>query len=150
MLPIRTKRLTSGDRQPAQTLFTLMAQVFLEECNLLSDGYLDRLLGRPEFWVIAAFSGDDMIGGVTAHALPMTRTESSEIFIYDIAVRRDHQRKGVGRRLVAALREQASEVGIQEVFVAAHNDDEHALDFYRALEGVPSPVTIFTFSGDDE
>jgi len=71
-----------------------------------------------------------------------------EIFIYDIAVRSDYRRKGIGRCLVTALCEQASAVGIQEVFVSAHNDDVHALDFYRALGGMPSPVTMFTLSGD--
>jgi aminoglycoside 3-N-acetyltransferase I len=56
-----------------------MAQVFSEDCNPLSDGYLDQLLRRREFWAIAAYSGEDIIGGITAHVLPMTRAESSEI-----------------------------------------------------------------------
>ena len=76
----------------------------------------------------------------------MTRTASSEIFIYDIAVRSDQQRKGIGRLLVAELRAKAAALGIREVFVAADSDDVHALDFYRALGGAPSPVTIFTFT----
>jgi aminoglycoside 3-N-acetyltransferase I len=131
----------------AKELFAMMTQVFAEDCERLSDGYLDRLLSRADFWAIAAFVGDDIVGGVTAHTLPMTRTESSEVFIYDIAVRGDQQRKGIGRRLMTALREAAATVGIQHLFVPADNDDVHALDFYRALGGVPSPVTFFTFSG---
>jgi aminoglycoside 3-N-acetyltransferase I len=75
----------------------------------------------------------------------MTRAESSEIFIYDIAVRPDHQRKGVGRRLIAALREEGTAVGVNELFVAADNEDAHALDFYRALGAAPTPVTVFSF-----
>lgn len=148
MIEIRAKRLTSGDREEARTLFKLMAEVFSEDCSdVLRDGYVDQLLERREFWAIAAFSGGEIIGGVTAHTLPMTRSESSEIFIFDLAVRPDYQRHGVGRRLVTALRELASEVGIHEVFVAADNQDVDALDFYRALRGVASPVTIFTFGG---
>lgn len=127
-----------------------MAEVFSEQCEQLRDGYLDRLLSREDFWAIAAFAGGEIIGGVTAHTLPMTRTESSEIFIYDVAVRGDHQRRGIGRHLVRALREAAAEIGIQDVFVPADNDDVPALDFYRALGGVPSPVTFFTFSGHEE
>ena len=146
MIEIRAKRLTSSDREEAQRLFTLMAEVFSDDCHPLSGDYLDQLLSREAFWAIAAFAGDDLIGGVTAHTLPMTKTEAAELLIYDIAVRRDHQRKGVGRHLVAALCEQASRFGIQDVFVPADNDDVHALDFYRALGGEPSPVTLFTFS----
>lgn len=128
-----------------------MAEVFDEECEDLGDGYLDRLLCREGFWAIAAFTDDDeLIGGLTAHTLPMTRAEASEIFIYDIAVRSDQQRKGVGRLLMTELRREAANAGIQDVFVAADDDDVHALDFYRALGGVPSPVTFFTFSADGE
>jgi len=32
------------------------------------------------------------------------------------------------------------------MFVAADNQDLHALDFYRAMGGEPSPVTIFSFT----
>jgi aminoglycoside 3-N-acetyltransferase I len=148
MTEVRARRLTSGDREPARTLFAMMADVFAEEGEPLRDDYLDRLLRRDDFWAIAAFSGDDIIGGVTAHTLPMTRTEASELFVYDIAVRRDRQRSGVGRLLLTALLEAAEETGIQDVFVAADNDDDHALDFYRALAGAPSPVTLFSFAVD--
>jgi aminoglycoside 3-N-acetyltransferase I len=88
-------------------------------------------------------------GGITAHTLPMTRREIAEIFIYDVAVRRDHQRKGVGRELLAHLRAVAAASGIGDVFVAADSDDRHALDFYRALGGAAAPVTMFSFTLDD-
>jgi aminoglycoside 3-N-acetyltransferase I len=146
MIEIRVKRLTAADRDLAKNLFALMADVFEERSEPLGDAYLDRLLARPDFWAIAALSGDEVVGGVTAHTLPMTRAESSEMFIYDIAVRGDHQRRGVGRCLIAALREGAAAVGIHDLFVPADDEDLHALDFYRALGGTASPVTIFTFS----
>lgn len=144
---MRLKKLNPSDRELARALFTLMAEVFEEDSGALSDGYIDRLLGREDFWAIAAFAGEDLIGGLTAHTLPMTRSEASELFIYDIAVRGDQQRKGVGRALVAELRAQAATRGIHDVFVPADNEDTHALDFYRALGGEASPVTIFTFTG---
>jgi aminoglycoside 3-N-acetyltransferase I len=78
----------------------------------------------------------------------MTRAEYSEIFIYDIAVRSEHQRMGIGRRLMEELRAQAAGMGIRDLFVPADNEDVHALDFYRALGGEAAPVTIFTFSDD--
>lgn len=143
---MHVKRLRVGDRDTARTLFTLMADVFTEESEVLSDAYIDALLNRNDFWAIAAFTGDELIGGLTAHTLPMTRTASSEIFIYDIAVHRSYQRIGVGRRLMAELRDQAAKLGIHEVFVPADTDDIHALDFYRALGGTAAPVIIFSFT----
>ena len=76
----------------------------------------------------------------------MTSTEAVEVFIYDLAVRPDHQRQGVGRHLVTELRNSAAASGIANVFVAADNDDVQALDFYRALGGRSSPVTLFAFA----
>lgn len=143
---MRVRRLSAGERDVARRLFALMAEVFGEGGEALSGAYVDRLLGREDFWAVAAFEGDDPIGGLTAHTLPMTRSESAEIFIFDIAVHADHQRRGVGRQLVTLLREEAARAGIDTVFVPADNDDEHALDFYRALGGASSAVTLFTFS----
>jgi aminoglycoside 3-N-acetyltransferase I len=136
-------RLGPGDRARAKALFALMAAVFDEDCETLSDAYVDRLLGRADFWVIAALSDDDLVGGLTAHTLPMTRTQVSEVFIYDLAVRPEHQRRGVGRGLIAHLRGAA---GAAEIFVAVDDEDAHALDFYRAVGGSAAPVTIFTFT----
>jgi aminoglycoside 3-N-acetyltransferase I len=146
MTAIRTKRLASSDRVEAMKLFEMMAEVFSEESVPLTEQYIDHLLGRRDFWAIAAFASEEIIGGITAHALPMTRTASYELFIYDIAVRAEFQHQGVGKSLVSALREQALSLGIQEVFVAADNADTNALDFYRALGGRSSAVTIFTFT----
>jgi aminoglycoside 3-N-acetyltransferase I len=143
---MRSMRLQPGDRELARALFALMAEVFDEPREALSDRYLDRLLAREDFWAVAAFDGDQIIGGVTAHSLPMTNTEAVEVFIYDLAVRHDHQRQGVGRHLVTELRNSAAASGIANVFVAADNDDLHALDFYRTLGGRASPVTLFAFS----
>jgi len=105
------------------------------------------LLGREDFWALAAFSGGDVVGGLTAHTLPMTRAKEREIFIYDVAVRVDHQRRGVGRQLVQHLREAAATAGVGDMFVPADDEDRHALEFYKALGGEAAPVTFFTFSG---
>lgn len=148
-IEIQTKRLTAGDRELARRLFAMMAETFEVEYAPLGDDYLDRLLSRPDFWAIAAFEGHDIVGGVTAHTLPMTRAETAEVFIYDVAVRPDRQRMGIGRQLMATLQADAGAAGNYDLFVGADNEDTHALDFYQAVGGVPSPVTIFTFPAPD-
>jgi aminoglycoside 3-N-acetyltransferase I len=139
------KRLAPSDRRIAKQLFSMMALVFEEDHEDLSDGYVDGLLSRDDFWLLAARSGDDVIGGLSAHTLPMTRSESREIFIYDIAVRADHQRRGVGRQLIVRLREIARDLGITELFVPADVGDAHALAFYRAMGATETSVAFFTF-----
>jgi aminoglycoside 3-N-acetyltransferase I len=72
--------------------------------------------------------------------------EKPEMFVFDIAVRSDHRNKGIGRRLLDTSSKQATQSGIRELFLAADNADEHALDFYRRLGGLPTPATLFVFS----
>jgi aminoglycoside 3-N-acetyltransferase I len=144
----RITRLVSGDRRVAKKLFSTMAEVFDEEHTPLSDEYVDRLLARDELWILAAMLDEEVVGGLTAHRLPMTRSESSEIFIYDVAVHAGHRRRGVGRLLLSYLTRAAGDAGIHDLFVPADNDDAHALEFYRALGGAGSPVTFFAFGRD--
>lgn len=145
-------RLRAGDELVAREMFRMMAAVFEENgdgeaCgDPLRDEDLATLLGQDGFWALAASEGDMVVGGLTAHALPMTRDRSKELFIYDLAVRADWQRRGIGRLLVTELLVLGRQSGIGTAFVAADSEDTHALDFYRAVGGVPSPVTFFTFS----
>ena len=104
------------------------------------------LLRREEFWAVVATEGGAVVGGLTAHALPMTRSRSTELFIYDLAVRVDRQRQGIGRALVDHLLALGRTAGIDTTFVPADDEATHALEFYRALGGAPQPVTFFTFS----
>jgi aminoglycoside 3-N-acetyltransferase I len=150
MPEIRIVRLTAADIELARELFATMARVFATGPEALSDGYLTRLLDRQDFWALAASIDGQLAGGLTAYTLALARAEVSEIFIYDVAVVPGRQRLGVGRQLMASLRSQAASAGITVAFVPADNEDIHALDFYRALGGIPAPVTIFTFGDTGE
>jgi aminoglycoside 3-N-acetyltransferase I len=143
---MRIERLTSGNRQKARALFAMMSKVFGEEAQTLSDEYIDRLLCQPTFYAMAAFAEDNVIGGITAHAIPMTTSESSEMFIYDVAVHEDHQRRGVGRQLLLSLLEKAAADGIQHAFVPVDEEDREAALFYEALKGTASPVKLYAWS----
>jgi len=146
---MEVKRLSLADIGTAGRLFAVMADVLDDNHELLGDDYLRALLERAHFWALAAFEGDDILGGLTAHVLPMTRCEASELFIFDLAVKSEHRRKGVGRTLIASLRALAAEEGVDVVFVPADIEDTEALDFYRAVGGAPESVTIFTFGPVD-
>ncbi len=141
---VSIRRLRAEDAELAIATFEMMAEVFEDPREPMSVAYVRRLLERDDFWVLAATAGARAIGGVTAHALPLTRVEGLELFIYDLAVHPDFQRRGVGRALMTELTTQAANAGIPVAWVPADNEDEHALEFYRSLGAAESPVTVFT------
>jgi len=75
----------------------------------------------------------------------MYNSDSAELFIYDIAVRPEFQRKGVGKRLMLAAQAFCTQNGIKQMFVDANEADTHALDFYSSLGGRAEKVVQFTF-----
>ena len=121
---VTIRRLGAGDILVGRAAFSMMVEVFGEGAEPLDDDYVGGLLIREAFWVLVARVEDEVIGAITAHTLPMTRSPTSELFVYDLAVRTDHQRRGIGRRLVLALCEAAERVGIDTVFVPADNDGQ--------------------------
>ena len=139
-------RLQPGDLALARDTFTMMNGVFAENGSAeLGDRYLSDLLVQPRVWVYAAIADDRPVAGLVGHQLPMTRAETSELLIYDLAVRADYQRRGVGQALVQRVLDDAGAAGIAEVWVPADNEDVHALDFYRRTGGTAQAVTIFTY-----
>lgn len=140
-----TRRLNAGDARIANDLFELISDVFEVPRERLDDIYVKQLLAQPAFRCYVSFVDGDLAGGLTAHILPMTRSMSSEMFIYDLAVRPTYQRRGVGTALVRAALYDATRDSIDTTFVPADNEDTHALAFYEAVGGEASPVTFFTF-----
>ena len=100
MNQIEVRKLTTTDVSAFQALLLLFNQAFEEDRPLSETVHLTKLLNDPHFIVIAAFSGEEILGGLTAYELPLYYENKTEIFLYDMAVHPDHQRKGVGKQLL--------------------------------------------------
>jgi len=130
----------------AKTLIKLLEEVFdMERMENSGDDYLAKLLQNPMFVVYAVLFEGNVVGGLTAWELPLYRVELSEMFLYDIGVHADHRRKGLGKLLMETLHSYCREKGIKESFLDAHEEDQHALDFYRAIGGREEKVVQFSF-----
>ena len=98
-----------------------------------SDAYLETLLGKPHFIALAALDGEGVVGGLAAYQLEKFEQARSEIYIYDLAVREGHRRKGVATGLIRALGRIAKERGAYVMFVQADRGDEPAIRLYESL-----------------
>lgn len=96
---------------------------------------LEMVLETPEGGIFVA---EDSDGTILGHLLMLTGqtdtvTGASQAWIYDVSVRPDHQRRGVGRALMKHAEEFARRLGFHYVGLGVTEANTQALDFYRQL-----------------
>ncbi len=145
MSDIKIRKLTEKDVSAFEALLLLFNHTFEEDRTLSSAAHLSALLKDPHFVVIAAFSAGKILGGLTAYELPMYYGNETEIFLYDMAIHPDHQRKGIGKQLLEFLKDYCAQNKINTFFVLAHEEDTHALEFYHSTGGQREQVANFIY-----
>jgi aminoglycoside 3-N-acetyltransferase I len=143
---LEVRQLTQADLAVFSLLIRLFNTVFeADEAAIGSETTLSKLLSNNNFIALAAFYENELVGGLTAYELPMYYSDISEIFLYDLAVKSAYQRKGIGKSLIRYVRNYCTNHGINEFFVLAHAEDEHAVEFYRATGGKSEEVINFLY-----
>lgn len=143
--------LESSNLQKLRDLIRLYEDVFeMKDFEMPGDKYLQSLLNESGITFLVAEKDEEIVGGLTAHDLPSTYFEANEVYVYDLAVAKKHQRTGIGKKLLKELAAICNSKGEREFFLQADIDDQHALDFYRSTGGVAESVIHFTYSTTDK
>lgn len=131
-------RLGPGDEGRFNDLIRLFEREFREPNQ---PGDLSSLLSNAAFIALVALEEGSIRGGLTAYLLPSYEKPVPLTFLYDLAVDSSYHRRGWGARILEALQQ----IAPGEVFVAAHERDLGAIDFYRSCGGTEERVVHFTF-----
>ncbi|WP_018627921.1 GNAT family N-acetyltransferase [Niabella aurantiaca] len=145
---IRYRQLRQEDEALLQDLFHLYVEVFEAPYTPPGIVHFSNLLQQENILFFIATNGT-IIGGLTAHVLPSVYSEASEVYLYDLAVKKDFQRQGIGKQLLNVLGHWCKEHSVKEFFVQADNADAHAMAFYRATGGHPESVTHFSYATEN-
>ncbi len=95
--------------------------------------YLSGLLKREHVIVLAAVLDGVIVGGLVAYELDKLEQARREIYIYDLAVRLSHRRRGIATGLIEHLRAIAIEREVYAIFVQADYGDDPAIALYGKL-----------------
>lgn len=144
----KVRRLMPGEVDPFIELIQVFRDVLetdLELVTKVQPEHLQGLLASPDFIVFVAQSANQVVGGVTAYVLTQYHSEKPIVYLYDIAVSEAYQGQGVGTNLLLQLTQYCRSLGVEELFVQAHQEDSQAVNFYQATGGLPRQVIQFTY-----
>lgn len=148
---LTTIQLTPSDTELAHRLLDVFSQAFEDPDTYdrarPGPDYLQRLLGSETFIALAAVQGDEVVGGLAAYELHKIEQARSEVYIYDLAVRASHRRRGVATALIRHLQALARQRGAWVVYVQADYGDDPAVALYTKL-GVREDVMHFDLPVD--
>lgn len=145
-MDITIKKLGEHDINQFSKLIRLFEDVFeMENFSMPPQKHLQALLKNDSFFVFVALANNLVIGGLTSYTLQQYYSESPLVYIYDLAVKRELQRQGIGKKLISAITNYCKEAGMEEVFVQADEADDYALDFYRSTGAAEEKVVHFYY-----
>jgi len=127
-------KLNSKQLGDFKNLIQLFEKVFeMPKFVQPNDTYLYELLEGPEFMVFVAYNNEKrIVGGLTAYILKQYYSTRPLVYVFDLAVKKDYQRMGVGSSLIQHIRQYCADQNMEEVFVQADKVDQYAIEFYRS------------------
>lgn len=143
---MKVVQLSPDDVSVMSSVLDLFATEFDDphsySANRPSREYLETLLARDSFIVLAALVDERAVGALAAYVLDKFEQQRSEVYIYDLAVSESWRRKGIATGLIEALQEIARRRGAYVIFVQADYGDEPAIALYTKL-GIREDVMHF-------
>ncbi len=132
-------------------LIRLFEEVFEMKNFIIPDEiYLKQLLEKDGFFVFVALLGNEVVGGLTSYIMQQYYSKSPLVYIYDLAVKTELQRKGIGKQLIAGNNIYCKSFGAEAVMVEADEADNHAIKFYHSTGATPEKVIHFDYFLSDK
>ncbi|MEJ7680625.1 MAG: GNAT family N-acetyltransferase [Segetibacter sp.] len=140
------KKLGNQEVGKFKELIRVFEEVFeMESFKMPNTSYLQQLLEKERFFVFVALLEDKVIGGLTSYILQQYYSEMPLVYIYDLAVTTEFQRQGIGKMLISNITSYCREIGIEEVFVQADEEDDYAIEFYHSTGATAQKVVHFYY-----
>lgn len=95
---------------------------------------------------IAVALHDDEVVGMATGVVYFHPDKQPELWLNEIGVAADFQRRGIGRRLLQLLFEVGREHGCREAWILTDRGNQRAMRFYESLAGVSEPEDAIMYS----
>ena len=123
---VEIKRLGSGDENRARDIV---------EAFYADGAFNEDFLSNESNYLLAAYADGEFAGFLYAYELARLERSEPMMFLYSIDVLSEYRRKGVGKKLVEALRAVCAERGFMKMFVITGESNEAAVNLYESVGG---------------
>jgi ribosomal protein S18 acetylase RimI-like enzyme len=98
--------------------------------------------------LLVAFDRNEPVGLLLAYELPRRHGDAPKMHLYELGVREDYRRLGVGRSLLTSFAGLCRARGSSRAFVLTDESNAAAMAFYDSTGGVRfrDDDVVFTFS----
>ncbi|MEP7167904.1 MAG: GNAT family N-acetyltransferase [Bacteroidota bacterium] len=143
---IKTEKLNNRDTGKFTELIRVFEDVFkMNNFKMPDEIYLQGLLDKNDFFVFVALQDNKVIGGLTSYIMQQYYSKSPLVYIYDLAVKTEFQRQGIGKMLIAANNNFCRGIGVEAVMVEADEVDDYAIEFYQKTGAKGEKVIHFDY-----
>src|SRR5262249_61472501 len=99
---------------------------------------MSRLLSRPQNVLLVATEEGAPVGYIVAYLLDRIDRDQKMMFFYEIGVKKSHRRRGIGKKLIAYLKEVCREADLMKMWVPTSRANVAAARLYERTGGVAS------------
>ena len=97
-----------------------------------------------------ALLDNKVVGGLTSYIMQQYYSKSPLVYIFDLAVKKELQRQGIGRMLITNNNSYCKTIGIETVMVQADEVDDYAIKFYKSTGAKAQKVIHFDYELDSK
>lgn len=123
------RRLTIDDLAMVMAMNRDFREGFAEESSLRA------FLCDPDCWLFAAVEDGRIIGFAYGYSLQRLNTQRKMLYIHEVGVLEDCQRRGIGTRLMEKLREACEKENLCKMFLICYQNNTAANALYRKAGG---------------
>ncbi len=101
-----------------------------------------EFLANPDHWLYAAILQNRIIGFAYGYELRRLDSQGNMLYIHEVGVMEQYQRRGVGYRMMSELKDACREKGICKYFLSAYQNNIGANALYQKLGGTVSGESL--------
>jgi aminoglycoside 3-N-acetyltransferase I len=150
-MDIKIEKLNYHDIEKFTELISVFEDVFeMNDFKIPDEIYLQELLKKDDFFVFVALLDNKVIGGLTSYIMQQYYSKLPLVYIYDLAVKTEFQRQGIGKMLINGNNSYCKSIGVEAVMVEADEVDDYAIKFYQSTGAIGEKVIHFDYFLNDK